>query len=433
MTPGKFIATYEQVEAGTRTAKGSGGPDADVWPDASGLVGGKCGVPGGSETHMKTARNKPAVGRKGQGHFFAIDRRCWAHACKTDINAMVAYLVLARGTGHDQESTSWSVHAVEGYTGISRPRAQSAIGVLVAAGLLQVIKGGTRPRYRIVRAYQVPGCEGFPHPRLRAKASDAPTAKPGWIWLPNALIDGVAGEVAPVEMVRQTQSLPTLQLLVSLYHAQALASDGGIHWRRIRQDFRREIVWEWGAYVIYGFEPAKMFAWQDAPFVNQHMTGKTDPTSGHDAGWPVFWAAWKQLVRFGLVAFVNHLVEADNDTADIIHPYAVDNGEEAERSVAEAAHSAAERMLPELRLRKADDKGLLLAPILAHFREVQMVGVARLRYRARTAATSEWYGRMSEWAAVEARYKEIEAEMDRRNAAVLAEANSGLQHQRNSM
>ena len=61
-----------------------------------------------------------------------------------------------------------------------------------------------------------------------------------------------------------------------------------------------------------------------------------------------------------------------------------------------------------------------------------MVGVARLRYRARTAATSEWYGGMAEWAAFEARYKDIEADMDRRNAAVLTATNSALQHQSNS-
>jgi hypothetical protein len=37
-----------------------------------------------------------------QGDFFAIDQRTWAQTCKLNINCMTAYLVLARGTGHDQ-------------------------------------------------------------------------------------------------------------------------------------------------------------------------------------------------------------------------------------------------------------------------------------------------------------------------------------------
>jgi hypothetical protein len=40
---------------------------------------------------------RPAAG-KGQGDFFAVDRRTWARACDLGLNPAVAYLVLARGT-----------------------------------------------------------------------------------------------------------------------------------------------------------------------------------------------------------------------------------------------------------------------------------------------------------------------------------------------
>ena len=94
------------------------------------------------------------------GEFFAIDRRAWAMACKQGLNPAVVYLLLARGTGPDQRTTSWSVNAVENYTGISRPRARDGLEKLVQAGLVRITQGGTRPRYYLIPAHEVPGAEG---------------------------------------------------------------------------------------------------------------------------------------------------------------------------------------------------------------------------------------------------------------------------------
>jgi hypothetical protein len=55
--------------------------------------------------------------------FFAIDRRSWAAVCGQGLNAAIVYLVMARGSGGDQRTTSWSINAVENYTGVSRSRA----------------------------------------------------------------------------------------------------------------------------------------------------------------------------------------------------------------------------------------------------------------------------------------------------------------------
>jgi hypothetical protein len=49
------------------------------------------------------------------------------------LNPAVAYLVLARGSGADNRTTAWSVNAIEGYTGIGRPRAKKAIDALMTA------------------------------------------------------------------------------------------------------------------------------------------------------------------------------------------------------------------------------------------------------------------------------------------------------------
>ena len=107
--------------------------------------------------------NRPPDGR---GHFFAIDRRAWAIVCTLGMAAAVSYLVLSRGSGGDQRTTSWSINAIEKYTGIGRPRAQAAVKALERAGLVRLVQKGSRPRYYIVPAHEVPGCEGRPHPCL---------------------------------------------------------------------------------------------------------------------------------------------------------------------------------------------------------------------------------------------------------------------------
>jgi hypothetical protein len=407
----------------------------------------------------------------GTGHFFAIDRRAWAFICRLGINPAVAYLVLARGTGADQRTTAWSVNAIEAHTGIARPRAQKAIETLVQAGLAQITQTGTRPRYRLRPAHEVSGCEGYPpatldHTEQRlldqitrgdgyvpAKASkgwydyrrsprDVATelvrkgwarpyencapgnylaiaydaeaaAKPDWIWLPNAIIDGIGNEIAPVELVRQTQNIATLRLLIDLYHAQALDADGGIHWRSIRQGFTRFTVGQRGSFIVYGFQPGTPKAWMNKSFVRPHMTGELEAIEGtdekRDRGEPIFWKAWGQLMNLGLVDLVGHLVEADNDTADIIHPYARDNGELAERRIAAAAHDAGRAMLTEEQRDRAEANGLHLVPVRAHITEVQMVGIARLRYRPRTSATAAWFASMVKWDEWAIRYDEMTA------------------------
>lgn len=407
---------------------------------------------------MTAAPQRTADSGSGRGDFFAVDRRAWARVCKIDINAMVAYLVLARGTGPDQRTTAWSANAIEQYTGITWPRGKAAIATLAQTGAVTIARGGRRPRYRIMAAHEIPGCEGYSPPTLsQAEKSlfdhltaafqgvparggrdwhhwEAPrtvaaslvqkgwaapvsgalhcyrpipydaeaAAVPDWIWLPNALIDGAATEIAPVELCRQTQNAAALRLLVDLYHAQALASDGGIHWRSIRLGFSRHRIGERGAYVVYGFRAGTEQAWSGKPFIQPHMTGEMEPDAAvadrrRDRGWPIFWEAWNQLLRLGLVEFVGHLIEADNDTASVIHPYAVGNGEIAERRVAMAAHAAAAAMLTDGQREWAESKGLHLAPVHAHLTEVQMVGIARLRYRPRTGATAAWFARMTKW------------------------------------
>jgi hypothetical protein len=103
--------------------------------------------------------DKPPVSKKGQGDFFAIDRRAWARACSLNINPAVAYLVLARGTGADNRTSTWSVQAIEKYTSISRGRAQAALKTLQRVGLMQVLRDGTRPKYHLTPPMKSPAAK----------------------------------------------------------------------------------------------------------------------------------------------------------------------------------------------------------------------------------------------------------------------------------
>jgi hypothetical protein len=420
---------------------------------------------------MISGMEAPVPTGNGRGRFFAVDHRAWAHVCKLGMNPAVAYLVVACGTGGDNRTTKWSANAIERRTGISRSRAKSAITQLEQAGLIRRDPASkpAYPKYRVTPAHELPGCEEFLPPALnrgqqrvfeqirdgwtfvpntisRTKqpnewqrwGTSSPrqiadelvklgcavhglngnyqavrhdpeaAAKPVWIWLPNALVEGADAETPPVELVRQTDDVLTLRLLVNLYGAQNLEEDGGIHFRQIREFYARHRVGEQGPYVVWGFTPKPATAFLTAPFVAPHMTGKTDE-KGSDTGWPGFWACWIRLQTLGLVEFVGHLVHADTAEGEIIHPMALGNtGLQIEREVCQAADFAAATMLTLDQGEWAHERGVVIfAPVLRHIEDVQMVGIARLRYRPRTNRTLSFMSREAEWRATIARLQEL--------------------------
>jgi hypothetical protein len=240
------------------------------------------------------------------------------------------------------------------------------------------------------------------------EAVEREASPPDWIWLPNALIDGAAKEIPPVELLRQTQRVAILRLFVNLYHVQSLVSDGGIHWRRIRREYSRSRVGERGAFTLWGFSPTHDSMWPDQPFVQPFLTGKIAEEDGRrrDTGIQVFWDAWSVLNDTGLVEMVGHLVEGDTDDAEIIHP--CHGGEEIEQQLSDAAHRAGNALLTEGQQSWAVGQSVILVPVRSHLSAVQMMGIARLRYRPRTSATAAWFARQSEWGSWIEHYREIE-------------------------
>jgi hypothetical protein len=291
---------------------------------------------------MSVSESSDTVVALGRGDFFAVDRRTWAMAFDTvGLYAALAYLVLARGSLADMRTTSWSAEAINHRTRLNWRQAKEAIGKLIGAGLIRQDKGGSKPRYYVMPAHLIQGCEGFIAPPLtpaekdlhgrmrKARNKDLTIAisgqeykiacdlalkgyaakrhggsdyswwsalnpktaevetPPEWIWLPNALVDGVSGETPPIEVVRESGRPTALRLLVDLYGAQSLAENDGVHWRQLRKYYERERVGQQGIYVVWGFTQKNEQSWSSAPFVKPHMTGKmvdADDGHKHDAG-----------------------------------------------------------------------------------------------------------------------------------------------------
>ncbi len=163
--------------------------------------------------------------------------------------------------------------------------------------------------------------------------------------------------------------------------------------------------------MVYGFAPGTVSAFGDKPLVRAHMTGEVEVAPGsdrpRDRGWPAFWAAWHQLVALGLVALVAHVVEADAEEAEVVTPTRWATAARPRSAGSRAAHAAAGALLTPAQRQWAEGQGLCLVPVKAHVTEAQLVGVARLRYRPRTAATAAWFARMGEWDAMAARHEAL--------------------------
>src|SRR5688572_13213702 len=119
------------------------------------------------------------------GEFFAIGVPQWAAACELGLRQAVALLVLARGSGRDNSTTTWSAEAVCNHSGMTWRRAKEAIALLEAQKIVVVEKDGARPIRKIARPEDVEQL----------------------LWLPNELVTGAGKEIPPVKRLREASDL----------------------------------------------------------------------------------------------------------------------------------------------------------------------------------------------------------------------------------
>jgi hypothetical protein len=404
---------------------------------------------------------------------FSIDRGAFRCATVGGVNSAIAHLVMARGTGPDNRMTQWSVNAIEKYTGISRPNAKKAVVDLLDRGIWKKTRDGNHPVYEAVPGNEIPG---GPFTRLeqaaitairegnlvsrdlrsvatalvaRGLAAEAPVPRhlrkqvstygtgpdflklneaalaallePIAIWLPNTLIDGAGAEVSPIELIRQSRNLSALRLLVELYEVQFLPDFGGVPREMLRREFERLHVGERGPFVVWGFKEKHLTASNSLarPFLTGQITTRDDGQR-RDEGWDsTFWPAVHVLEDVRLIERVGMLLDGDDPEAEIIHPYGINGGEQAEWDLAHAAHQAAVAMVTVKQLERAELEGYThLIPVRKHVANAALVEIFRLKYRPHTTATAAWYGNMkestAEWLA---RYEEIVRKRGSRQAA----------------
>lgn len=120
------------------------------------------------------------------------------------IRIMTAYLVLVRGSGVDNITTSWSSQSIRTYTGISPEPSKRAINLLAEFGFIKIVKEGRKPSYKITLS------------KKKSKKDDNSDN----LFLPNALVTGVSDEVPPIKRLVQYQNPYVLYLFIRLYGFQ---------------------------------------------------------------------------------------------------------------------------------------------------------------------------------------------------------------------
>jgi hypothetical protein len=289
----------------------------------------------------------------GRGDFFKIDFAAYRHAHKCGLNAAIAYLTCARGSDAYNANSRWSANSLESRTSLSRSQRKGAFADLVEARVLLKVREGRHPIYKLPSGSEITGNE----------------LEPEWVYLPNTLIDGAAGEIPPVELVRQAQNADALYLMLLLYsHHLPLDHDGGISRTLIQLQHERIRIGERGPFVIWGFQRGgtKIAGYElGKPFFTGKLSLRSDGRKS-DNGWAErFWPALELITDTGIFERVGALFESAADSASIIHPYGDDVGEAVERQLAAVAHRTAEALLNEERVEYARQNRLMLAPVRA--------------------------------------------------------------------
>jgi hypothetical protein len=351
------------------------------------------------------------------GDFFAVEAQAWVRVCTLGLNAAVAYLVLAQGSQHDNRSTNWSVHAVESYTGISRPKAKKALELLEDHGLIEMTRPKPRPWYDLLpgypdarnlnaaqRAFVQALVADRPAPAPAADDLEAlttrglirisetgaitvvPGAVPDWIWLPNTLVIGAADETTPVERLRQSRDVEALRLLVDLYGVQNLAEHGGLPPALLSGSYTRVEVGTQGPYVVWGFS-RQGTSLGNHPFIDRRLAAAGCEgealASLHDQ--------FTRLYVLGLIECTPVLFEGCDADAEPLHPLDPRADDTVVRDVAATAESAAMAMLTEPQQGRALLYKMTVVPVERHIADVQLVDIYRLRYRPHTGLTAAWW------------------------------------------
>jgi hypothetical protein len=151
-------------------------------------------------------------------------------------------------------------------------------------------------------------------------------------------------------------------------------------------------VGQQGPYDVWGFDAGDTYVSWVGPAVchRRDVLTEAERKAGKNRGVD-FFRRMGQLADLGLIEWVPHLVESDEPDAEIIHAIATTGSGSLEYRIGLAAEEAGRAMLNDQQLQYVDSVGPRLVPVLRHLANVQMIGIARLRYRPHTALTAAWW------------------------------------------
>lgn len=244
---------------------------------------------------------------RGQGrgsNFMALGRdtleRVWQAPTTNRLNLLTAFLVLLAGTGSDHRLTKWSARACEDYAGLGKPRAKHAIEELISAGIVRRTETSSmlKPQYEL--------------PSL-ARDEDP-------IFLPVALVTGVAGETPVLRRIRETGDVMLLRMLIDLYGLIAVDVTMGV-----------PIQCLYGGRVADGEVASRKLASVGAHAVwslsrGTWRAGAGDWASRHSerangkVSWDAFWNRVDLLKQVGAVFYETWVYDSENLDAEPLLP-----------------------------------------------------------------------------------------------------------------
>ena len=383
-------------------------------------------------SEMPSIGTSPEDGEpEGNGHFFGLHHPTFYRACVLGINHAISYLIMARGTQADNRTTTWSTNSIEQKTRISRKKARVCSDEMLAAGILIPAGGSSHRPIRTLflepdklfadrMGNRVENSESAILQQLPleadAQSEDSQEALKAleakgltmlnegeWglgqgvnsirqqtelTWLPNSIVDGIFGQNSPCELIRQTQDVWLLCLLVTLYRYHELTFSQGLPPCLLCQTYSRRHVAEFRNLDLYEFASKDLLVDPRSGLVLFFgSSGSAKPADEQ------FWDRFTLLQTLGLVNFVPHLLDGpEGETMfPIIQKQDGNDATPAEGDLFDAigvANLAMARSKTGRHMTSSLDKLFVFVP--NHIRKVQVRGIARLRHRPRTKVTSEW-------------------------------------------
>jgi len=291
-----------------------------------------------------------AVDKKKDG-IFIVDRSVFLSACDVSLNAAVTYLIMARGSQGNNRTTKWSANAVSQHAGITRMRAQESIGQLIEHGVLELTHPGTRPQYKI----------------------ELPDSDLEYIFLPNAIVDGVGKEIPPIERIRQTRNLITLKIFILLYAIQDLDNTGGMPLEMFVTDTAEHVC-------LYQNDVMKVVCCESSTWkINWTWYAKSSIFALVEIDFNDFKSSFDDIRSMGLLTVWGEVFDSpDSDGESIGSTWSYDSVSELDEQLRLGRKAFA----------KWPDNGAYM--VTAKHTQPYLKSVCRMTYRAQTSKTARW-------------------------------------------